>query len=179
MSRVGNKPVIIPNDIECISNGDSYTFKGGKGESTILLTRVNHSLEVEQEQKKIVLSPVNKSKPAREFWGLQRALLQNALNGVKEGFSKKLELIGTGYRASVAGKYLVLYLGYSHEIFFLIPEGVKIDVEKQNTVTVQGIDKCLVNQTAAKIRSFRPPEPYKGKGVKYADEVIIKKEGKK
>ena len=174
MSRIGKQPVVIPSGVEVkIEDGKLIAKKGNLTQEVEFGDRVN----VKIEDNKIIFSPVSEDRQSKAFWGTYRALTNNAIKGLVEGFEKKLEINGVGYRAQVKGKELELQLGFSHPINYTVPEGIQITVEK-NIITVKGHDKQKVGQVAAEIRSFRPPEPYKGKGVKYVDEVIIRKAGK-
>ncbi len=174
MSRIGKQPVAIPSGVEVkIEDGKLIVKKGNLSQEVEFGNRV----KVEIKDNSIVFSPVGEDKQSRAYWGTYRALTNNAIEGLTKGFEKKLEINGVGYRAAVKGKELELQLGFSHPINYPIPEGIQITVEK-NIITVKGHDKQKVGQVAAEIRSFRPPEPYKGKGVKYVDEVIIRKAGK-
>ncbi len=175
MSRVGKKPIEIPAGVTVLINGKEITVKGPKGE---LKHTVNPEITVTQENGVINITAELDCKETGALWGLARALLANMIIGVTEGFEKKLELVGVGYRTSAAGKGLTLALGYSHAINFPAPEGINLSVEENKTITVSGIDKQLVGQTAAKIRAFRKPEVYKGKGVKYVGEIVKTKPGK-
>ena len=174
MSRIGKKPVTIPSGVDVKANGDIITFKSGKN-SLDLDTRGNVLFTIEDST--ITFTKKSDSKVDNAFWGTYRALAENNIIGVTTGFSKTLEINGVGYRAAVKGRVLNLQLGHSHDINYDIPDGIEISVEK-NLVTVKGADKQVVGQVSAEIRSFRPPEPYKGKGVKYTDERIIRKAGK-
>jgi len=174
MSRVGKVPVSIPSGIEVSIDGTKLVAKKGKLEKC-LETHGRVNMEIKDNQ--VFFHRVDDSKQSSAFWGTYRALFNNILTGLDKGFSKKLEINGVGYRANVNGKTLELQLGFSHPINYPIPEGIEVKVEK-NTITISGTDKQQVGQIAAEIRGFRPPEPYKGKGVKYADEVIIRKAGK-
>lgn len=176
MSRIGKAPIVIPEGVTPDVSGQDVKMKGPKGE---LSFRVHDDVNVKLEEGKVVLSPRSNSQFARQIWPTCRTRVYNLVVGVTEGYTKKLEIKGVGYRANLQGKDLVLALGYSHEVRYTVPEGVKIDVEKQTALTVTGIDKQLVGQVAAEIREFRKPEPYKGKGIRYADEYIMIKEGKK
>ena len=176
MSRVGMLPVEVPDGVDLQIDGGAVKAKGKLGE---LLLNVSDDVQVSREENLIWVKPANNSKRARTMWGTTRSLLNNIVYGVSAGFEKKLEITGVGYRAQVQGKNLVLQLGHSHEIRYPIPDGIKIDAPSQTEVVVSGIDNQKVGQVAAEIRSFRKPEPYKGKGVRYADEIIIRKEGKK
>jgi large subunit ribosomal protein L6 len=175
MSRIGKKPIPIPDRVKVELAGGCISVEGPKGKLSL---RLHHSMMVKAEDKFLQCLRPSDSKLHRSLHGLTRTLVSNMLEGVTKGFEKKLEMIGVGYRASVQGKNLTLNLGYSHPIVFPIPEGIKIGVESQNLLTVSGPDKQQVGEVSAKIRSLRPPEPYKGKGVKYADERIRRKAGK-
>jgi len=174
MSRIGKKPIAIPSGVEVKVDGDIISFKSGKN-SHDLDTKGNVTFTVENGE--LTFATKSEAKQDRAFWGTYRALAANIITGITEGFSKSLEINGVGYRAAVQGKILNLQLGFSHDINFELPEGVEAKVEK-NVITLTGSDKQVIGQTAAKIRSFRPPEPYKGKGVKYTDERILRKAGK-
>jgi large subunit ribosomal protein L6 len=176
MSRIGRSPVYFDDKIQVtVTPSNEVVVKGAKQSMKIaMLPLVSATLE----GKKIVLVRNSETKEAKSLHGMYRALVQNAVTGVGPGFNRGLELHGVGYRATVAGKKLELSLGFSHPVVFEIPEGIEIKVEKQTTITVTGADKALVGQVAAKIRGFRPPEPYLGKGVRYAGEHIRRKAGK-
>jgi len=176
MSRVGNNPVEVPSGVELAINGRLVTAKGKLGQLSYEMT---DTVSAVVEDGRVVVKPVDQSKTAQSMWGTARARIQNMVSGVAEGFSKQLDIIGVGYRASVQGQTLVLQLGYSHDINFPIPEGISIKCEKPTSIAISGADKQRVGQVAAEIRGFRKPEPYKGKGIKYADEIILRKEGKK
>ncbi len=176
MSRIGNKPVIVPDGVTVELANQVLKAKGKLGELSMEL--VEH-VEMSHADNQIVVTPKDQGKVARSMWGMQRSLAQNLVTGVSEGFSKELEIQGVGYRANLQGKTLKLQLGHSHDIDFPIPDGIEIECERPTSVKVKGIDKQQVGQVAAKIRSFRPPEPYKGKGVRYVGEYIFRKEGKK
>ena len=176
MSRIGKKPVSIPASVTVTLNGADMTVKGPKGELAIKF--VEH-VNVEHANDQVTVTAKNDSKLARSMWGMQRTLVANLVEGVSEGFTKKLEINGVGYRAQLKGSSLNLQLGYSHDIDFAIPAGIKIECPTQTEIIISGIDKQLVGQTAAKIREYRKPEPYKGKGIKYEGEYIFRKEGKK
>ena len=176
MSRVGSSPVAVPDGIDIQITGQLVSAKGKLGE---LAVELPSDVEVTQDGGKIVVKPRSTSKRARMSWGTSRALVNNLVLGVSDGFSKTLEITGVGYRAAVQGKTLNLQLGFSHDVNFPIPEGISINCEGQTTIVISGADKQAVGQVAAVIRSYRKPEPYKGKGIKYAGEVIIRKEGKK
>lgn len=176
MSRTGKKPVTIPAGVTATLENGQVSVKGPKGTLSIpMADEVTYALE----DGKLVVAPVNDSKRARSFWGMQRTLVQNLVTGVTEGYSKVLEITGVGYRAQSQGKNLKLQLGYSHDVDFPIPAGIEIKTPDNTTVEISGIDKQLVGQVAAEIRRWRKPEPYKGKGIKYRGEYIFRKEGKK
>jgi large subunit ribosomal protein L6 len=176
MSRVGKKPVAVPSGVTATVTGQTVKMKGSKGELSFL---VPEEVSVAMENGAVAVAPRDESKSARAKWGMSRAQVQSLVDGVTKGFEKKLEVNGVGYRAQVAGKVLKLSLGYSHDIDYPIPAGVTITTPKPTEIVIAGIDKQKVGQTAAEIRDYRGPEPYKGKGVKYADEFIFRKEGKK
>ncbi len=176
MSRVGKKPVPVPSGVTATVDGQMVKMKGTKGELSFL---VPEEVSVAVEDGAVAVQPRDQSKDARAKWGLSRAQVANLVEGVSKGFEKRLEINGVGYKAAVAGKVLKLSLGYSHDIDYEIPAGVTIVTPRPTEVIVTGIDKQIVGQTAAEIRDYRGPEPYKGKGVKYAGEFIFRKEGKK
>ena len=176
MSRIGKKPVPVPSGVTVTLEGQTVKVKGSKGELQVQLVDL---VEVKHENDEITVSPVDQSKPARSAWGLSRTLIANMVTGVTDGFTKTLEINGVGYRAALQGQGLQLNLGYSHDVVYAIPQGIDIRVPKPTEIVVSGIDKQRVGQVASEIRAWRPPEPYKGKGVKYADETIFRKEGKK
>jgi large subunit ribosomal protein L6 len=176
MSRVGKKPINVPNGVTASVEGQAVKVKGAKGE---LRFEAPDDVAVVMEKGTIKVDPRSPSKQARALWGTSRARIANLIEGVTKGFEKRLEITGVGYRAATQGKMLKLSLGYSHEIDFPAPEGVAITTPKPTEVVLTGIDKQRVGQAAAEIRALRKPEPYKGKGVKYADEFIFRKEGKK
>ncbi len=176
MSRIGNKVVTVPSGVTANVEGQTVKVKGPKG----ALQQVLHDDVVVKLDKGVIkLDPRNDTKRARSMWGTSRTLVANLLAGVTKGFEEKLEINGVGYRAAVQGKTLNLQLGFSHDVNYPIPEGITIAAPKPTEIVVTGIDKQKVGQVAAEIRGFRPPEPYKGKGVKYAGEYIFRKEGKK
>lgn len=175
MSRVGKKPIEIPQDVEVNVQDHVISVKGPKG---TLTRKIVSGIDVEIADGKIDVKRPNETKYYKSLHGLFRTLINNMVEGVTKGFEKKLEIVGVGYRAEMRNNRLILNVGFSHPIVFVPPEEVQIEVEGQNNITVRGIDKELVGQVAAKIRSFRPPEPYKGKGIKYIDEHIIRKAGK-
>lgn len=176
MSRIGKKPVPVPKGVNVSLEGQDISVKGPKG--TLELTLVDQVL-ARLENDEIVVAPRDESKEARMMWGMQRTLVSNLIEGVTEGFTKDLEIVGVGYRASVQGKDLVLALGFSHEVRYPMPEGIKIECPTQTQIKISGADRQRVGQVAAEIRAYRKPEPFKGKGVKYAGEYIFRKEGKK
>ena len=176
MSRVGKYPVEIPQGVQVAIAGGMLTAKGRLGEMTLKLTE---HVQATVEDGKVVVTPRSESKRARMLWGTTRALVSNMVTGVSKGFNRNLEINGVGYRAAVQGKNLVLQLGYSHDVTFPIPEDVKIVCEKPTLIAITGADKQRVGQIAAVIRAYRKPEPYKGKGIKYAQETVRRKEGKK
>jgi large subunit ribosomal protein L6 len=176
MSRVGKKPVAVPSGVTANVSGQTVKMKGAKGELSFL---VPEEVTVAMENGAVSVAPRDQTKSARAKWGMSRAQVQSLVDGVTKGFEKKLEVNGVGYRAQVAGKSLKLSLGYSHDIEYAIPAGITITTPKPTEIVVTGIDKQKVGQTAAEIRDYRGPEPYKGKGVKYAGEFIFRKEGKK
>ena len=176
MSRVGRSPIFLGDKVKVDIGADGLVKVTGPKVSQSV--QINPVISAKVEDGTLVLTRANDEKKSRAMHGLYRALLQNAVIGVTQGFEKKLELNGVGYRASASGRKLELSLGYSHPIKYEVPEGIEVKVEKQTTVIVHGASKELVGQVAAKIRGFRPPEPYLGKGVKYADEVIRRKAGK-
>lgn len=176
MSRIGKKPVMIPEGVTATVEGQTVTAKGPKGELHFV---VNKEVLVKMEEGAISVDPRDQTKGPRSKWGMSRTMVSNILEGVKDGFEKKLEINGVGYRAAMQGKDVQLSLGFSHEVVYKVPEGVTVACTKPTELVITGIDKQKVGQVAAEIRSYRPPEPYKGKGVKYADETIFRKEGKK
>jgi large subunit ribosomal protein L6 len=176
MSRIGRKAVAVPKGVTANVDGQTVSAKGPKGQLAVTLV---DEVGVEMTPDGIAVQPRSESKEARAMWGMSRTLVQNVLTGVTHGFEERLEINGVGYRAQVQGKKLSLALGYSHDVLYAIPEGVQIQTPKPTEIVVSGIDKQKVGQVAAEIRRWRPPEPYKGKGVKYADEFIFRKEGKK
>ncbi|SDG48196.1 large subunit ribosomal protein L6 [Limimonas halophila] len=176
MSRVGKNPVAVPDGVELQVESDRVVAKGKLGELSAPLT---DNVRTRMEDGKFWVEPADTSEFARSMWGTTRANVANMVKGVSEGFTRNLEINGTGYRAMVQGNTLTLQLGYSHDIKYEIPEGITITCPKATQVQVHGASKQQVGQVAAIIRGFRPPEPYKGKGVKYSDETLIRKEGKK
>jgi large subunit ribosomal protein L6 len=176
MSRIGKRPVTIPSGVTATVEGQTVKMKGPKGQLSFV---VHDDVEVKFENGVIKVAPRVETNRAQAMYGTARAQVANLVAGVTKGFEKKLEITGVGYRAAMAGKNLQLALGYSHDVVFPIPEGITITVPKPTEITIAGNDSQRVGQVAAEIRSYRPPEPYKGKGVKYADEFIFRKEGKK
>ena len=176
MSRIANNPINIPTDVDVNIVGNLVTIKGNKGE---LSHNVHPLIKVEHVDNTLKTTTKSDGKFAKALSGTTRALIQNIVTGVSEGFERKLEIIGVGYRAAVSGKTLNLTLGFSHPVLFKIPDGISIETPSQTEITIKGSDKQLVGQVAADIRAYRPPEPYKGKGVKYTDERIVRKEAKK
>jgi large subunit ribosomal protein L6 len=176
MSRVGKHPVEIPQGVQVAIAAGRLTVKGRLGE---LALELGDKVEGTVEGNKIVVKPRGNAAPARMMWGTTRALVANMVHGVSAGYSKSLEITGTGFRAAVQGKNLLLNLGYAHDVTYPIPEGIRITCERPTAIKVEGADKRLVGQVASEIRAWRPPEPYKGKGVRYSDETIRRKQGKK
>lgn len=176
MSRVGKKPVAVPSGVTATVDGQTVKMKGPKGQLQFV---VHDDVEVKLESGQIKVNPRVETNRARALYGTARAQVANLVEGVTKGFEKKLEITGVGYRAAMQGKNLQLALGYSHDVVYTIPEGITITVPKPTEITVAGSDIQRVGQVAAEIRSYRPPEPYKGKGVKYVGEFIFRKEGKK
>ncbi len=176
MSRIGKHPVEIPSGVECKLDGRLITVKGKKASMAFTM---HHDVTAALEDNKISFAPVGNSQQARQIYATTRTRVFNMVKGVTDGFEKKLEITGVGYRAQVKGKTLVLQLGYSHDVEYPIPEGIEIKAESPTALTISGHDKQQVGQVAAEIRGKRPPEPYKGKGVRYAGEFILRKEGKK
>ncbi|KAB2683874.1 MULTISPECIES: 50S ribosomal protein L6 [Brucella/Ochrobactrum group] len=176
MSRIGKKPVPVPAGVTASVDGQIVKAKGAKGELSFV---VHDEVLVKMEDGAVSVDPRDQSKEARSKWGMSRTMISNIFVGVKDGFEKKLEISGVGYRAAMQGKNLQLSLGFSHEVIYDVPAGITVAVPKPTEIVVSGIDKQQVGQVAAEIREYRGPEPYKGKGVKYAGEKIVRKEGKK
>ena len=176
MSRVGKQPIALPEGVVAEIGINTIAIKGKKGE---LKNKYPPSVKIIKEEGKILVSPLDKSKEAKSAWGLIRTIVNNMVSGVEEGFTKNLEVNGVGYRASVSEGILTLQLGYSHDIKLAIPNDLEVKCAKPTEISISGIDKQKVGQFASEVRSFRKPEPYKGKGIKYAEEVIRRKEGKK
>jgi len=176
MSRIGKRPVAIPSGVTASVDGQTVKMKGPKGQLQFV---VHDDVEVTLDKNAVKVNPRTETNRARALYGTARAQIANLVEGVTKGFEKKLEITGVGYRAAMQGKNLQLALGYSHDVIYAIPEGIQIAVPKPTEITITGSDIQRVGQVAAEIRAYRPPEPYKGKGVKYVDEFIFRKEGKK
>jgi large subunit ribosomal protein L6 len=176
MSRIGKRPVAIPSGVTAAVDGQTVKMKGPKGQLQFV---VHNDVEVKLDKNVVTVSPRAETNRARALYGTARAQIANLIEGVTKGYEKKLEITGVGYRAAMAGKNLQLALGYSHDVVYQIPEGIQIAVPKPTEITITGTDSQRVGQVAAEIRAYRKPEPYKGKGVKYAGEFIFRKEGKK
>jgi large subunit ribosomal protein L6 len=176
MSRIGKKPVAVPGGVTAAVNGQEIKVKGPKGELAHVLA---DAIVAKLENGGIDISMREDSKEARALWGMSRTLVANLITGVTQGFTKRLEITGVGYRAAVQGQNLQLQLGYSHDISYPIPQGIQVACPKPTEITITGIERQKVGQVAAEIRAYRPPEPYKGKGIRYAGEFILRKEGKK
>ncbi|MCB1529635.1 MAG: 50S ribosomal protein L6 [Rhodospirillales bacterium] len=176
MSRIGNKPVAVPEGVTLDVSGQNVKAKGPKGELSL---RVHDEVSVKMEDGAAVFAPRSRSLQAKKLFPTMRTLVNNLVVGVTEGYTKNLEIQGVGYRANMQGNKIVMQLGFSHDVEYEIPQGVQVAVDKQTLISVSGIDKQLVGQVAAKIRGYKPPEPYKGKGIRYKDEYVLRKEGKK
>ena len=176
MSRIGKKPVAIPGGVTATIDNGTLSVKGPKGTLSLGLSDL---IDYKVEGEEIQVNPANGSKQARSYWGMQRTLVSNLVEGVTDGFSKTLEITGVGYRAQAQGKKLKLQLGFSHDVDLDVPEGITVNTPDQTTVEISGIDKQAVGQFAAEVRRWRKPEPYKGKGIKYRGEYVFRKEGKK
>ena len=176
MSRIGKKAVAVPSGVTANVEGQTVKVKGPKGQLQVVLP---DDVMVKMDNGEVKVDPRNETKRARSMWGTSRTLVANLVTGVTKGFERKLEITGVGFRAALQGKNLQIALGYSHDVIYPIPEGITIVAPKPTEITITGSDKQRVGQVAAEIRDFRPPEPYKGKGVKYAGEYIFRKEGKK
>jgi large subunit ribosomal protein L6 len=176
MSRIGKNPVPVPAGVEVSVSGQEVKAKGKLGELSFL---ANAAVEVKFENGEVSITPRDDSRDARAQWGTARARIANMVSGVSEGFSKELELVGVGYRAALTGSDLQLQLGFSHDVFYPVPAGIKVTCEKPTSIKLEGADKQVIGQMAAEIRAYRPPEPYKGKGIRYVGEYIARKEGKK
>jgi len=178
MSKIGKINISIPEKVKVLVTGNIINVDGPLGKNTVNIDTENFELKI-NDNKNISLKPKNLNQTTKRLWGMNRSLLNNAIIGAAKGYEKTLELVGVGYRAALKGKQLNLQLGFSHDINFDIPENIKISVEKQTIVKINGADKQLVGMVASKIKSFRPPEPYKGKGIKEVGQYILRKEGKK
>jgi large subunit ribosomal protein L6 len=176
MSRIGKKPVAVPSGVTANVEGQTVKVKGPKGAMQVVL---HDDVTVTMDKTGVKIEPRGESKRARSMWGTSRTLVANLISGVTKGFEERLEITGVGYRAAVQGKSLNLQLGFSHDVNFPIPEGIAIATPKPTEIVITGVDKQKVGHVAAEIRGYRPPEPYKGKGVKYVGEYIFRKEGKK
>jgi large subunit ribosomal protein L6 len=176
MSRIGQRPIAIPDGVTIAIDGQTVRAEGPKGK---LVQAVPSGVRVAVTDKRLVVSRESDQRTVRALHGLTRSLVNNMVTGVTSGFERKLEIVGIGYRAQMQGKNLQIALGYSHPIVFPLPEGVSADIEKQTSITLRGPDKAVLGQTAARLRALRKPDPYKGKGIRYADEVVRKKVGKK
>jgi large subunit ribosomal protein L6 len=176
MSRIGKKAVPVPAGVTVSVNGQTVAVKGPKGELKEVL---NEQVLVKMQEDGVKVDPINQTKLARSSWGMSRTLVANMVKGVTDGYTKSLEINGVGYRAALEGKVLKLNLGYSHDVNYPVPEGIDIKTPKPTEIVISGINKQRVGQVAAEIREWRGPEPYKGKGIKYAGETIFRKEGKK
>ncbi len=175
MSRVGKQPVLIPDGVTVEVSGQTVTVKGAKGESSYTAPAC---IAVALEDNSVIVSRTDESKHGKAMFGTVRSLINNMITGVSQGYKKELSIEGVGYKAQMKGQEIVLSLGYSHDINYVIPDGIKVDVQSGTTVSIEGIDKQLVGQVAARIRDYAPAEPYKGKGVRYVGEQIRRKEGK-
>ncbi len=176
MSRIGKKPIAVPSGVTANVSGQTVKVKGAKGALEVTLP---DEVAVAMEAGAVKVTPRHETQRARAMWGLSRTLVSNLVTGVTQGFERKLEITGVGYRAAAQGKNLNLALGYSHDVVFPVPEGIQVTTPKPTEIVITGIDRQKVGQVAAEIRGFRPPEPYKGKGIKYEGEYIFRKEGKK
>jgi large subunit ribosomal protein L6 len=176
MSRIGKKPIPIPSGVTANVEGQTVKLKGPKGALQLV---IHDDVDVKMDKGAVTVNPRFETKRSRSMWGTSRTLVQNLVTGVTKGFERKLEITGVGYRAAVQGKNLQLALGYSHDVVYAIPEGIAITTPKPTEIMISGIDRQRVGQVASEIRAYRPPEPYKGKGVKYEGEYIFRKEGKK
>ncbi len=176
MSRVGKNPVAIPDGVTLTQDGNTLTVKGKRGELSHLMSQDVEAVVADNE---VIVKPRGETKKAQSLWGTTRSLIENMVIGVSEGFNKSLEIQGVGYKAQAQGKTLMLSLGFSHDVNYPIPAGIEVKTPQPTQIEVSGSDKQKVGQVASEIRSFRPPEPYKGKGVRYVGEYILRKEGKK
>jgi len=178
MSKIGKINISIPEKVKIAVNGNIVNVEGPLGKKSLKVDLENFDLNI-KEGKEVSIKPKKVNDDSKRLWGMNRSLLNNAIIGTSTGYTKTLELVGVGYRAAIKGKQLNLQLGFSHDINFNIPENIKILVEKQTVIKISGIDKQLVGMISSKIKSFRPPEPYKGKGIREKDQYILRKEGKK
>ncbi len=178
MSKIGKINIAIPEKVKVTIDGNNLKMEGPMGKNNLALDTQIFNLDI-KDGKEVSISPKNLNQETKRIWGLNRSLINNAIRGINEGFSKTLELSGVGFRAAVKGTHLNLQIGFSHDVNYLIPEGVKIAVEKQTIIKINGTDKQLVGSVAAKIKSFKKTEPYKGKGIKEQGQYILRKEGKK
>lgn len=176
MSRIGKRPIDVPDGVTASIDGQKVVAKGPKGELSFVVT---DEVLLKMVDGQVKVDPRDDSQEARAHWGMSRSMIENILTGVKDGFERRLEINGVGYRAAMQGKNVQLSLGFSHDVVYQAPEGISLTVPRPTEIVVAGIDRQKVGQVAAEIRSYRPPEPYKGKGVKYAEERIVRKEGKK
>jgi large subunit ribosomal protein L6 len=176
MSRIGKLAIAPVDGVTVTVDGQTVTAKGPKGELSVELVDL---VKIEQTEEGVVVTPAGETREARSAWGMSRSLVQNIVTGVADGFEKRLAITGVGYRAQAQGRELKMALGFSHEVVFQAPEGIEIETPAQTEIVVRGADKQQVGQVAANIREYRPPEPYKGKGIRYADEYVQRKEGKK
>jgi len=176
MSRIGKQPVNIPQGVKVLVEGATVRAEGPKGK---LMQAIPAGLTAKLENNQLVISRIGDDRKVRALHGLARALCANMVTGVTDGFERKLEIVGIGYRAQVQGRAIQLALGYSHPIIFPLPDGVTVEIDRQVSMTLRGADKAVLGQTAAKLRALREPDPYKGKGIRYSDEVVRRKVGKK
>lgn len=176
MSRIGKRPITIPDGVTADLSGSTITARGPKGELSFC---ASDQVVLKMSDGSITVEPANDTKTARSFWGMSRTMIENLMIGVKDGYTKNLEINGVGFRAAMKGSDLEMSLGFSHPVVYTPPENITIKCAKPTEIEISGFDKQVVGQVAAEIRSFRPPEPYKGKGIKYSDEYIFRKEGKK
>ena len=178
MSKIGKINIAIPEKVKITINGNNIQMEGPMGKNNLSLDTQIFNLDI-KDGKEVSIAPKNLNQATKRIWGLNRSLINNAIKGINEGYTKTLELSGVGFRAAVKGNYLNLQIGFSHDVNYLIPEGVKITVEKQTVIKINGTDKQLVGSVAAKIKSYKKTEPYKGKGIKEQGQYILRKEGKK
>jgi large subunit ribosomal protein L6 len=176
VSRIGSQPVTVPDGVKIELSGRDVAVSGKLGGLSMVLVE---GVAAVLDESQVVVTPRDDTRRARAMWGMQRTLLNNMVTGVSQGFKRELDIVGVGYRAAVEGTELTLQLGYSHPVHYPIPDGISISCERPTKITIEGIDKQRVGQVAAEIRAFRKPEPYKGKGIRYADEIVHRKEGKK